>query len=76
MLATIFTLILAAAARQAEAACTSNDSSTDQLQSLLTNGGAGYTLSLCAGQVYNLSKTLNYTAMSQVRLYHYWRVCR
>lgn len=46
--------------------CTANSSTTDDLQRLLTDGGAGYKLSLCAGQTYNLDKILNYTAVGQV----------
>lgn len=54
----------------AQAACTDSSSTTAQLQSLLTEGGQGYTLSLCQNQVYYLSDTLNYTASGQVSL---WR---
>jgi hypothetical protein len=46
--------------------CTANTSSTDDLQRLLTEGGQGYKLSLCAGQTYTLDKILNYTAVGQV----------
>ncbi|WVQ96238.1 hypothetical protein IAU59_003342 [Kwoniella sp. CBS 9459] len=47
------------------AACTSNQTDTDGLQKLLTDGGAGYTLQLCAGMVYELQDSLNYTAANQ-----------
>ena len=48
------------------AACTSNSSSTADLQSLLQNGGQGYKLQLCKEQVYNVTAPLNFTAASQV----------
>ena len=67
--ATFLAVAIATAIQLVGAACTSNASSTDELQTLLQNGGEGYTLSLCSGQTYNLSKILNYTAASQVS-YH------
>jgi hypothetical protein len=50
------------------AACTANTTDTPGLQSLLRSGGAGYTLQLCAGQVYSVTDILNYTATNQVSL--------
>ncbi|CAD6563949.1 MAG: hypothetical protein TREMPRED_002390 [Tremellales sp. Tagirdzhanova-0007] len=47
------------------AACTPNTTNTAGLQSLLQAGGAGYVLSLCPGQVYDLTNTINYTAANQ-----------
>lgn len=64
----LFNLVLATLATYVNAACTANTSSTDDLQALLTAGGAGYTLSLCAGQTYALDKILNYTNISQVSI--------
>ncbi|WWC88500.1 uncharacterized protein L201_003411 [Kwoniella dendrophila CBS 6074] len=49
----------------ASAACTSNTTDTSGLQKLIHDGGAGYKLQLCAGQTYELSEQLNYTAMNQ-----------
>ncbi|ORY25919.1 hypothetical protein BCR39DRAFT_542550 [Naematelia encephala] len=60
----IFVAVLAAAL-SAGAQCTDNTTDTDGLQSLLTAGGANYTLQLCAGKVYNLSLPLNFTATEQ-----------
>lgn len=48
------------------AACSPNTTNTAGLQSLLQSGGAGYTLQLCQGQIYNITSTLNYTAANQV----------
>ena len=50
----------------AQAACVDNTTNTQGLQNLLTEGGAGYTLSLCAGQVYAIDQSLNFTNTSQV----------
>jgi len=50
----------------AQAACIDNTTNTQGLQNLLTEGGAGYTLSLCAGQVYAIDQSLNFTNTSQV----------
>nr|XP_019045509.1 hypothetical protein I302_05899 [Kwoniella bestiolae CBS 10118]OCF24439.1 hypothetical protein I302_05899 [Kwoniella bestiolae CBS 10118] len=47
------------------AACTSNTTDTAGLQKLIHDGGAGYKLELCAGQVYEISEQLNYTALNQ-----------
>ncbi|WVQ65666.1 uncharacterized protein L199_003844 [Kwoniella botswanensis] len=47
------------------AACTSNTTDTAGLQQLIHDGGAGYKLELCAGQVYEISEQLNYTALNQ-----------
>ncbi|WWD18586.1 hypothetical protein CI109_103039 [Kwoniella shandongensis] len=58
-------LALLSAPLFASAACTPNTSDTSALQSLIQQGGAGYTLQLCAGQTYNLTDTLNYTAANQ-----------
>ncbi|WWC62702.1 uncharacterized protein I303_105299 [Kwoniella dejecticola CBS 10117] len=49
----------------ASAACTPSSVDTAGLQKLITDGGAGYTLQLCASQVYELSEQLNYTAANQ-----------
>ncbi|WVQ73124.1 hypothetical protein IAR50_002688 [Cryptococcus sp. DSM 104548] len=49
----------------ASAACTSNSSNTAALQKLITDGGAGYTLSLCPSNTYALTEILNYTAVDQ-----------
>jgi hypothetical protein len=48
------------------AACIPNTTDTPGLQNYLTSGGQSYTLSLCQGQVYNLTDILNYTAPYQV----------
>ncbi|GFZ45090.1 hypothetical protein JCM24511_02816 [Saitozyma sp. JCM 24511] len=47
------------------AACIPNTTDTPGLQNYLTSGGQSYTLSLCQGQVYNLTDILNYTAPYQ-----------
>jgi len=49
------------------AACTPNTTDTNGLQLLLQEGGAGAILSLCQGQTYNLTQTLNFAAQYQVR---------
>jgi hypothetical protein len=51
-----------------QAACIDNTTDTQGLQNLLTEGGAGYTLSLCASQVYSIDQSLNFTNTSQVSL--------
>jgi hypothetical protein len=48
------------------AACIPNTTDTPGLQNYLTSGGQSYTLSLCQGEVYNLTDILNYTAPYQV----------
>jgi hypothetical protein len=48
------------------AACIPNTTDTPGLQNYLTSGGQSYTLSLCQGQVYNLTDILNCTAPYQV----------
>ncbi|KAK8858694.1 hypothetical protein IAR55_002923 [Kwoniella newhampshirensis] len=58
-------LFLLSAPLLALAACTPNTSDTSALQALIQQGGAGYTLQLCAGQTYNLTDALNYTAVNQ-----------
>ncbi|RSH91031.1 hypothetical protein EHS25_010207 [Saitozyma podzolica] len=47
------------------AACIPNTTDTPGLQNYLTSGGQSYTLSLCQGQIYNLTDILNYTAPYQ-----------
>ncbi|WRT67893.1 uncharacterized protein IL334_004867 [Kwoniella shivajii] len=47
------------------AACTSNTTDTAGLQQLIQAGGEGYKLQLCAGQIYEISEQLNYTALNQ-----------
>ncbi|WVF68703.1 hypothetical protein IAT40_003475 [Kwoniella sp. CBS 6097] len=58
-------LLLSFYAISVSAACTSNQTDTDGLQKLLKDGGEGYTLQLCAGMVYELQDSLNYTAANQ-----------
>lgn len=48
--------------------CTDNSTDTAGLQELITNGGEGYVLSLCAGQVYAIEQPLNFTSSGQVSL--------
>jgi hypothetical protein len=47
------------------AACVPNSTTQAALQSALQSGGAGFVLSLCPGQVYDLTSSLNYTAPRQ-----------
>ena len=63
---TLLSLILPFLAARSSAGCTPNTTDTSTLQSLLRSGGAGYTLQLCQGQVYNTTDILNYTASDQV----------
>ncbi|KAG7553539.1 hypothetical protein FFLO_03046 [Filobasidium floriforme] len=53
------------AATVVRSACVDNSTDTAGLQKLLTEGGEGYTLSLCAGQVYSITQSLNFTNTSQ-----------
>lgn len=62
---TLLSLILPFLAARSSAGCTPNTTDTSTLQSLLRSGGAGYTLQLCQGQVYNTTDILNYTASDQ-----------
>ncbi|WVR06444.1 hypothetical protein IAU60_003475 [Kwoniella sp. DSM 27419] len=58
-------IALASYATIASAACTSNTTDTPGLQRLLQAGGEDYKLELCAGQIYELADTLNFTAANQ-----------
>lgn len=62
-IATLFVLLAASSTRSA---CVDNSTDTAGLQKLLTDGGEGYTLSLCAGQVYSITQSLNFTDLHQV----------
>lgn len=59
-------LTLTIASRLARAACVPPSTSVTDLQALLSGGGEGYVLSLCAGATYQLVDTLNFTAARQV----------
>lgn len=64
----IFQTVLIAALScfySAQAACVSNSTDTAGLQSLLENGGANFTLSLCPSQTYELTQSLNFTKPNQ-----------
>jgi hypothetical protein len=64
----IYTLVIPYLLPTCSAACTPSSTSTEGLQSVLTSGGEGYVLQLCAGETYSLQETLNYTAANQVSL--------
>jgi hypothetical protein len=55
-----------------QAACVDNTTDTQGLQKLLNEGGVGYVLSLCQGQVYSIDQSLNFTNTSQVRALVLW----
>lgn len=67
MSSTLFYLFCLAYLTLVTSQCIDNSTDTTGLQNLLTSGGEGYVLSLCAGQVYTITQPLNFTNTSQVR---------